>query len=69
MIASIASMFATANNYFRNGENFSSRPLFLGLDVTILVKTVVFLFCSGIILWCLWDLWRGNDDDDDTDFL
>ncbi|XP_035593406.1 uncharacterized protein LOC118359177 [Oncorhynchus keta] len=69
MIASIASMFATANNYFRNGENFSSRPLFLGLDVTILVKTVVFLFCSGIILWCLWDLWRGNDDDDDSDFL
>ncbi|CAB1331372.1 unnamed protein product [Coregonus sp. 'balchen'] len=52
----IASMFATANNSFRNGENFSSRPLFLGLDVTILVKIVVFLFCSGIILDMLKDL-------------
>lgn len=70
MMVSIANMFATANNDFSNGVNVSSRPPFLGLDVAILIKTVVFSFCSGLILWCLWDLWRRKDEDfDDTDLL
>ncbi|KAK6314139.1 hypothetical protein J4Q44_G00155980 [Coregonus suidteri] len=70
MMVSIANMFATANNDFSNGVNVSSRPLFLGLDVAILIKTIVILFCSGLILWCLWDLWRRKDEDfDDNDFL